>query len=101
MHLVMGCISSLLIWVVWFIHMRTRQREEGILPGYRLPIDSCYRCGDGALGWLSQRSEWAWIGVMKQSRDNAPIGLSVSSWEALDTRKEIFAEVRRQKGSKH
>jgi uncharacterized membrane protein len=40
MHLVMGCISSLLIWVVWFIHMRTRQREEGILPGYRLPIET-------------------------------------------------------------
>jgi len=40
MHLVMGCISSLLIWVVWFIHMRARQRQEGILPGYRLPIET-------------------------------------------------------------
>jgi uncharacterized membrane protein len=40
MHLVMGCISSLLIWVVWFIHMRARQRQGVILPGYRLPIET-------------------------------------------------------------
>jgi uncharacterized membrane protein len=40
MHLVMGCISSLLICVVWFIHMRARQKQEGILPGYRLPIET-------------------------------------------------------------
>jgi len=40
MHLVMGCLSSVLIWVVWFIHMRTRQKQEEILPGYRLPIEA-------------------------------------------------------------
>ena len=40
MHLVMGCMSSVLICVVWFIHMRTRRKREEILPGYRLPIEA-------------------------------------------------------------
>jgi len=40
MHLVMGCMSSILICVVWFIHMRTRRKQEEILPGYRLPIEA-------------------------------------------------------------
>ena len=40
MHLVTGCVSSLLIWVVWFIHRRARQRKEEVLPGYRLPIET-------------------------------------------------------------
>ena len=40
MHLVMGCASSVLIWVVWFIHRRTRRKQEQVLPGYRLPIEA-------------------------------------------------------------
>ncbi len=40
MHLVMGCLSSVLIWVVWFIHRRTRRNQEEVLPGYRLPIEA-------------------------------------------------------------
>lgn len=40
MHLVMGCVSSLLIPAVWFIHMKTRRRQEESLPGYRLPIEA-------------------------------------------------------------
>ncbi|HEV2728683.1 MAG TPA: DUF2231 domain-containing protein [Terriglobales bacterium] len=40
MHLVMGCVSSLLIWAVWFIHMKARRRKEAPLPGYRLPIEA-------------------------------------------------------------
>jgi uncharacterized membrane protein len=40
MHLVMGCVSSVLIWVVWFIHRRTRRKREEVLPGYRLPIEA-------------------------------------------------------------
>jgi uncharacterized membrane protein len=39
MHLVMGCASSALVWVVWFIHMRTRRKQEDVLPRYRLPIE--------------------------------------------------------------
>jgi uncharacterized membrane protein len=40
MHLLMGCASSVLIWVVWFIHRRSRRKEEEGLPGYRLPIEA-------------------------------------------------------------
>jgi len=40
MHLVLGCLSSLLIWVVWLIHKRTQRKEGGVLPGYRLPIEA-------------------------------------------------------------
>jgi uncharacterized membrane protein len=39
-HLVMGCVSSILIWVVWFIHRRTRRNQEEALPKYRLPIEA-------------------------------------------------------------
>jgi uncharacterized membrane protein len=40
MHLVFGCLSSLLIWLVWFIHMRTQRKQGAALPGYRLPIEA-------------------------------------------------------------
>jgi uncharacterized membrane protein len=40
MHLVMGCASSVLICVVWFIHRRSRRNQEEVLPGYRLPIEA-------------------------------------------------------------
>jgi uncharacterized membrane protein len=40
MHLVMGCASSVLIWMVWFIHRRTGQKQVQVLPGYRLPIEA-------------------------------------------------------------
>ena len=40
MHLVMGCASSVLICVVWFIHGRSRRNHEEVLPGYRLPIEA-------------------------------------------------------------
>jgi uncharacterized membrane protein len=39
MHLVMGCVSCVLISVVWFMHRRTRREQEQVLPGYRLPIE--------------------------------------------------------------
>jgi uncharacterized membrane protein len=40
MHLVLGCVSSLLIWIVWLIHVRTQRRQGAVLPGYRLPIEA-------------------------------------------------------------
>lgn len=40
MHLVLGCVSSVLIWMVWFIHIRTQRNQGGVLPGYRLPIEA-------------------------------------------------------------
>src|SRR6202142_462560 len=40
MHLVLGCISSLLIWLVFWIHLRVRRHPEQSLPTYRLPIEA-------------------------------------------------------------
>ncbi len=39
MHLVLGCASSLLIWVVYLVHMRAQCKFGGDLPRYRLPIE--------------------------------------------------------------
>ena len=40
MHLVLGCLSTLLIWIVWLIHVRTQRKQGAVLPGYRLPIEA-------------------------------------------------------------
>ena len=40
MHLVLGCISSVLIWLVFWIHLRVRRHPEDFLPIYRLPIEA-------------------------------------------------------------
>ena len=39
-HLVFGVVSSVLIWIVWLIHLRTKRRQGAVLPGYRLPIEA-------------------------------------------------------------
>jgi uncharacterized membrane protein len=40
MHLVMGCASSLLIWIVAAVHLRTQRKPGGVLPGFRLLIEA-------------------------------------------------------------
>jgi len=40
MHLVLGCISSVLICVVCWIHWRVRRHPASSLPAYRLPIEA-------------------------------------------------------------
>ena len=40
MHLFLGCISSVLIWLVFWIHWRVRRLPERSLPRYRLPIEA-------------------------------------------------------------
>jgi uncharacterized membrane protein len=40
MHLILGVTSSLLIWIVWLIHVRTKRKPGAVLPGYRLPIEA-------------------------------------------------------------
>jgi uncharacterized membrane protein len=40
MHLVMGCLSSLLIWAVCLAHLRAERKHEGVLPSYRLPLEA-------------------------------------------------------------
>ncbi len=39
MHLVLGCISSVLIWLVFWVHWRARRLPQRSLPKYRLPIE--------------------------------------------------------------
>jgi uncharacterized membrane protein len=40
MHLILGCTSSVLIWVVFLIHWRARRRDQDSLPKYRLVIEA-------------------------------------------------------------
>ena len=39
-HLLLGCLSSVLIWLVFWIHLRARRHPEESLPKYRLPIEA-------------------------------------------------------------
>jgi uncharacterized membrane protein len=38
LHLVLACVSSVLIWLVWWLHFRGRRRAEA-LPTYRLALE--------------------------------------------------------------
>jgi uncharacterized membrane protein len=38
LHLVLACVSSALIWLVWWVHFRARRGKEA-LPNYRLSIE--------------------------------------------------------------
>lgn len=38
LHLILGCVSSGMIWLVWWVHFRARRRS-GSLPSYRLAIE--------------------------------------------------------------
>jgi uncharacterized membrane protein len=38
LHLVFACVSSLLIWLVWWVHFRARRRNA-VLPSYRLALE--------------------------------------------------------------
>jgi len=38
-HLALGTVSSLLIWLVWWLHHRARRRTGQPLPIYRLPVE--------------------------------------------------------------
>jgi uncharacterized membrane protein len=40
MHLLLGCASSLLIWIVCVVHVKAQRKLNGVLPGYRLPIEA-------------------------------------------------------------
>ena len=39
LHLVLGGVSSAMIWLVWYVHLRARRSPERILPFYCLPIE--------------------------------------------------------------
>jgi len=38
LHLVLACASTVMIWLVWWMHFRARRRAEA-LPSYRLVIE--------------------------------------------------------------
>ena len=38
LHLVLACISTVMIWVVWWVHFRARRRTV-YLPTYRLAVE--------------------------------------------------------------
>src|ERR1700731_1383962 len=38
LHLVLACVYSVMIWVIWWINFRARRRAEA-LPSYRLAIE--------------------------------------------------------------
>ena len=38
MHLVFACVSTVMIWLVWWVHFRVRRRAEA-LPNYRLALE--------------------------------------------------------------
>jgi len=38
LHLILACVSSVLIWLVWWVHLRARRRAE-VLPNYRLALE--------------------------------------------------------------
>src|SRR5580765_4214998 len=38
LHLVLACVSSVMIWLVWWLHFRTRRRPQA-LPNYRLALE--------------------------------------------------------------
>ena len=40
MHLTLGCVSSVLIWLVLWIHQRARKIPDKPLPVYRLPLEA-------------------------------------------------------------
>src|SRR5271167_3197473 len=38
LHLVLACVSTVMIWLVWWLHFRARCRTV-LLPGYRLVLE--------------------------------------------------------------
>jgi uncharacterized membrane protein len=38
LHLVLACVSTVMIWLVWWVHFRARKRTV-YLPGYRLGVE--------------------------------------------------------------
>lgn len=40
LHLLLGFLSALLIWVVFWTHLSARRRSQGSVPGYRLMLEA-------------------------------------------------------------
>jgi uncharacterized membrane protein len=51
LHLVLACVSSVMIWLAWGVHFRARRRAE-VLPGYRLAVEFLGVALVGLTGYL-------------------------------------------------
>jgi len=40
LHMILGILSSLLIWMIWWLHFRARRKPEQHSPRHRLPIEA-------------------------------------------------------------
>jgi uncharacterized membrane protein len=40
MHLILGCVSAVLIWIALWIHQRARRIPDTPVPVYRLPLEA-------------------------------------------------------------
>jgi hypothetical protein len=38
LHLVLACVSTVMIWAIWWAHFRARRRTV-FLPGYRFAVE--------------------------------------------------------------
>ena len=56
LHVVLGTISTLMIWMVWWVNRQSRQRTEA-LPRYRLAVEFLARCDCGADGSCGRPAE--------------------------------------------
>jgi uncharacterized membrane protein len=52
MHLILGCVSTVMIWLVFWIHIRARRSPEQTLPTYRLPVEGIAALLIGLTGHL-------------------------------------------------
>lgn len=39
-HFILACVSSVLIWMAWWVHFRTRRSEARALPPYRFVLET-------------------------------------------------------------
>lgn len=40
LHLVLGAGTSVLVWLVWWLHYRAQRRGRNVLPAYRLAVEA-------------------------------------------------------------
>ena len=52
MHLLLGCLSTVLIWFALWIHCRNRRKAAVSLPNYRLPVEAISVLLLGLTGYL-------------------------------------------------
>ena len=60
LHLILGSVSTLLIWTVWWVHYRARHQPDRLLPLYRLTGrvgGGGFRCSHWTHGWVPKRSQ--------------------------------------------